>query len=62
MNPAPVGEALYGPRWQSELARALGVNERTVRRWTANGGLPDAYLPEIRELVRARIAELRNLL
>lgn len=29
------GEALYGPRWQSELARDLGCNVRTVQRWVA---------------------------
>ena len=29
------GEALYGPRWQSELARDLGVADRTIRRWVA---------------------------
>lgn len=29
------GEALYGPHWQSELARQLGVNDRTVRRWVS---------------------------
>ena len=29
------GEALYGPRWQSALARRLGVDDRTVRRWLA---------------------------
>jgi hypothetical protein len=29
------GEALYGPRWQSELARDLAVSDRTVRRWAA---------------------------
>jgi hypothetical protein len=25
--------ALYGHHWQAHLARALGVNDRTVRRW-----------------------------
>ncbi len=30
-----VGERLYGARWQSALARALGVSDRTVRRWLA---------------------------
>lgn len=30
-----VGEALYGEQWQTELARALDVNNRTVRRWVA---------------------------
>lgn len=29
------GEALYGPRWQSEVARDLGCNVRTVQRWVA---------------------------
>jgi hypothetical protein len=27
------GFALYGEQWRSELARALGVTDRTVRRW-----------------------------
>ena len=30
------GEALYGPRWQTELARDLGVADRTMRRWVAD--------------------------
>ena len=34
------GEALYGPRWQSELARDLQVSDRTMRRWVA--GTTDA--------------------
>lgn len=29
------GEALYGPRWQSELARDLGISDRTMRRMVA---------------------------
>lgn len=33
------GETLHGPRWQSALARDLGVADRTVRRWLA-GKLP----------------------
>ena len=32
---AEAGEALYGPRWQSEVARDLGCNVRTVQRWVA---------------------------
>ena len=28
-----VGTALYGPRWFSPLAEALGVNNRSIRRW-----------------------------
>jgi len=29
------GEALYGPLWQSALARDLGISDRTMRRWVA---------------------------
>ena len=31
-----VAAALHGPLWQNALARALDVNERTVRRWAAD--------------------------
>jgi len=30
-----IGESLFGGSWQRELARALGVNERTVRSWAS---------------------------
>jgi hypothetical protein len=30
-----VGEALYGSRWQTDIAAALEVSDRTVRRWAA---------------------------
>ena len=29
------GQALYGDRWQTPMARLLGVSDRTVRRWVA---------------------------
>lgn len=29
------GIALYGERWQSEIARDLDITDRTVRRWLA---------------------------
>lgn len=32
---AAIGEALYGPEWQSPLARALSVDARRVREWFA---------------------------
>lgn len=28
-----LGEQLYGPRWQTPLARELGVTTRSVRYW-----------------------------
>lgn len=43
------GEALYGPLWQSELARSIGVADRTVRRWiSGNRSIP----PEIGKMLR----------
>ncbi|MDB5350990.1 MAG: hypothetical protein JWN86_2237 [Planctomycetota bacterium] len=30
-----IGEKLFGPRWQTMMARALPVNPRTVRKWLA---------------------------
>lgn len=37
---ARIGESLYGPRWQSDLARDLGVADRTVRAWVAGERRP----------------------
>ncbi len=34
------GRALYGERWQSDLARALNVSDRTVRRWASGEERP----------------------
>lgn len=38
------GEALFGPRWQSVLARELQVSDRTMRRWAAGTHEPPAGL------------------
>ena len=35
-----IGEALFGSQWQSDLAEALGVSSRTVRRWLASEDRP----------------------
>ncbi len=32
-----MGRAAYGPLWQSALAREIGVDSRTVRRWAQEG-------------------------
>lgn len=49
------GEALYGTRWQSDLARDLKVSDRTVRRWDAGSNeIPSGVWPELRALLRAR--------
>ncbi len=48
---ASLGEKLYGPRWQTNLARALPVSTRTVRYWLSGKR-------QIRPLVAARIRAL----
>lgn len=56
------GEALYGPRFQCELARALGVGDRTMRRWVAGDtNPPEGVLDDLKALVRERIELLRRL-
>jgi DNA-binding XRE family transcriptional regulator len=56
------GEALFGDQWQRALARAIGVNERTMRRWAAGGKTPD-WLPEkLAALADAKIEKLRSIL
>jgi hypothetical protein len=56
------GEALYGPRFQRELAEALKVNERTMRRWLAGDtSPPESVLDDLKALARERIALLRCL-
>lgn len=54
--------ALYGPLWQNALARALDINERTVRRWaTGEAPVPLGVWHDISELIGDRVTELRNL-
>lgn len=58
-----IGVALYGPRFQRELAAALGVNERTVRRWVAGDtSTPATIENDLRKLVQERSAMLARLL
>jgi hypothetical protein len=58
------GAALYGERWLTPLAMALGnVDPRTVRRWA--GGqrpVPPGVRARVVAMVRERIAELEELL
>jgi len=50
-----VGEALYGPRWQSDLARDLIISDRTVRRWAAGiDDLPPGVALDLLRLCHAR--------
>lgn len=56
------GEALYGPRWQSELARDLAVSDRTVRRWVAGTSeVPAGLWLDLLRLTQERAALLDAL-
>lgn len=49
------GEALYGPRWQSEMARALDISNRTVRRWDEGSyPVPPGAWADLRALLKSR--------
>lgn len=56
------GEALYGPRWQSELARDLQVSDRTMRRWVAGTtDVPAGLYLDLLRLTQERSALLDAL-
>lgn len=55
------GEALYGPLWQSELARQLGVSDRTVRRWVAGADMPPGVYVDLMRLAHERAGMLDAL-
>ena len=57
-----VGELLYGPRWQSDLARDLGVAGRTVRRWVAGDAeISDDVAGRLADQVADRLRRLTDL-
>lgn len=57
------GEALYGPRWQTDLARDLGVADRTMRRWIAGADdLPPGVSMDLWRLCEERAQTLDDLI
>lgn len=49
------GEVLYGDRWQSALARDVGVGDRRVREWIAGDRrIPPGVWADIAALLRER--------
>ncbi len=56
------GEALYGPRWQSELARIVGVSDRTMRRWLAEPhDIPIGVWQDIDGALINRVQAIQNV-
>ena len=53
------GLALFGDIWQSALAQALGVDVRSVRRWTSGEHQPHSGVwRDIRDLAQQRKQQL----
>ncbi len=56
------GKALYGEQWQSALARAIGVNERTLRRWvTGKWDMPPSLTGDIAKICVERADALHEM-
>lgn len=56
------GEALYGPRFQTDLARDLNVSDRTMRRWVAGETLPPKDVwSDLFTLLSGREGDIRRL-
>ena len=57
------GEALYGPRFQMEMARQLGKNGKTIRTWVAGRyPIPDWVKPVLLAKIRDKRDHLTNIL
>jgi len=56
------GEALFGSRWQTDLAKAIGVNDRTVRRWALKEEVPSqGVLDDLLPLFDRHVAEFDRI-
>lgn len=60
---AMAGQALYGPRWQAELARNLHVSQRTVQRWAkGTHTVSDENRVEIRGLLQEQMRVISDII
>ena len=58
-----IGAALYGPRWQSALARDLNVHRDSVRGWArGRTAISEGVAADLRELATRRMVALRDAL
>lgn len=58
-----IGQVLYGTQWQSDMARALGIDSRRIRQWLADERpLPDWLEDELQTLLADNIAQATALM
>jgi hypothetical protein len=65
MTPAllrEAGQLLYGDRWQSALADALGVRRDTVRRWGTRENIPAGAWSDINALLNKRVCDMAEFM
>lgn len=58
------GQALYGDRWETDLARDLSVSDaRRIRQWvTGVRPIPDGVIVDIKNLLKERKANIDAVL
>ena len=57
-----VGVSLYGERWQSDIAKDLGVSDRTVRRWISEPGkMPKSVYVDLSMILKNRIYKIKSV-
>ena len=57
------GEALYGPRWQSEIARDLKMSDRHIRRLVAGAAeLTPGMVMDLHRIASQRRSDLDQLI
>lgn len=54
------GALLFGNSWVIPMARALGVNRRTIYKWKVQAEVPEPVGDKLKEMMAARIAALRE--
>nr|NJM01845.1 hypothetical protein [Desulfobacula sp.] len=54
------GLALYGPRWQTDLSRALNLSDaRRIRQWmSGDRPIPPGIWPDLVDLLKIRLTEI----
>lgn len=59
---AHYGQTFYGPRWQTEMARALGVHRNLVGRWVrSERGIPGWVDERLRDIGAEKLVEWQQL-
>ena len=56
-----IGRALYGRAWQRDLAKAMGVSERTMRYLAAGKPMPPGAWADMARVAESKAAELQRL-